>query len=315
MSFQITEAFVKQFGANVYHLAQQKGSKLRPFVRQEFQVGEAQAFERIGPTSAIKKQSRHGDTPLISTPHSRRTVYLEDYEWADLIDHHDKVKTLIDPTNDYVMAAMWAMGRSMDEEIIKRALGNAAAGKEGQTSVPLPNSQKCVSVLPATGAGTGLNVQALRSAKLYLDRADVDESIPRYIAVTAQGLDSLLEDPNVTSADFNTVRALVRGEIDTYMGFKFIKTQLLPFQVGALSFSTTAGDKGRVVGSGGGNANGYRRYIAWAQDGIIQSTAMDITARVSERADKSYSVQAYAAMSIGAVRMEEAKVVEILAVE
>ena len=37
----------------------------------------------------------------------------------------------------------------------------------------------------------------------------------------------------------------------------------------------------------------------------------DVTARISERDDKSYSTQVYYCMSVGATRMEEEKVVQI----
>src|SRR3989304_4440327 len=111
MSFEITEAFVKQFNSTVYHLSQQKGSRLMGLVRQETQKGKEQYFDRIGQVVAQKKVSRHSDTPLIDTPHSRRRVTLVDYEHADLVDDADKIKMLIDPTSDYAQAFMWAFGR------------------------------------------------------------------------------------------------------------------------------------------------------------------------------------------------------------
>ena len=90
MSVQITTAFVEQYKSNVFHLAQQKGSRLRDAVRTETVTGKAHFFERIGATSAQKRTSRHGDTPRMDTPHSRRKVSLDDYDWADLIDQEDK---------------------------------------------------------------------------------------------------------------------------------------------------------------------------------------------------------------------------------
>ena len=91
MSVQITTAFVEQYKANVLHLAQQKGSRLRDAVRTETVTGKAHFFERIGSTAAQKRASRHSDTPRMDTPHSRRKVSLDDYDWADLIDQEDKV--------------------------------------------------------------------------------------------------------------------------------------------------------------------------------------------------------------------------------
>lgn len=80
MSTQITTAFVQQYKANVYHLTQQKGSKLRRAVRVESVTGKNAYFEQIGATAARKRTTRHADTPRMETPHSRRRVALEDYD-------------------------------------------------------------------------------------------------------------------------------------------------------------------------------------------------------------------------------------------
>ena len=79
MSTQITTAFVNQYRANVEHLLQQKGSKLRPFVRVESQNSEFEYYDRIGSVDAVEVTSRHSDTPLISTPHDRRQISLRDF--------------------------------------------------------------------------------------------------------------------------------------------------------------------------------------------------------------------------------------------
>lgn len=80
MSINITTAFVQQYKANVYHLTQQKGSKLRMGVRVESVTGKNAYFDQIGATTARKRSSRHSDTPRMDTPHSRRRVALEDYD-------------------------------------------------------------------------------------------------------------------------------------------------------------------------------------------------------------------------------------------
>lgn len=309
MSFEITEAFVKQYNSTIYNLVQQKGSRLRPKTRNESQKGQEQFFDRLGSVVAAKKTGRHSDTPLISTPHSRRRVTLEDFEHADLIDDVDLIRTLIDPASSYAQAFMWSFGRAMDDEIILAADGIAFAGQNGQTQVPHPNSQKIASV--KSGAGAGMNVQALRRAKKKLDQSDVDPSITRYAAINAESMESLLEETEITSSDFNTVRALVQGEVNDYMGFSFVRLERVLAQSGALLFDVTTG----AVGSGGGDADGYRRNIFWAQDGLIFSQGMGMTTRITERADKSFSTQVFARMSVGATRMEEEKVVIVLSKE
>ena len=103
------------------------------------------------------------------------------------------------------------------------------------------------------------------------------------------------------------------GEIDTYMGFQFIRTERLPRSATATTYNVVDG----TVGSGSGTlpAATSRRCIAWAQDGILLAKGADIFVRISERDDKRYSTQIYVAQSIGATRLEEEKVVELLVLE
>jgi hypothetical protein len=312
MSSQITEAFVQQFSANVFHLSQQKGSRLRPFVRSEMQVGMDAYYDRIGQVAAVLKAGRHSDTPQLDTPHSRRKVTLSDYEWADLIDDSDKIRLLNDPTSDYAQAAMWAMGRAMDDVIIKAALGTANTGVAGATSTILPATQYIGAV--AASAVSDLNVATLIKVKSLFGINDVDESIPLHIAVSQKQINGLLGETAVTSADYNTIKALVKGEVDTFMGFKFHRTQRLQ-TAGADGFLASINTSTGAVTLSTGNGNNCRRAFAWAEDGLLLSIGKDMKGKISERDDKSYATQVYAAMSIGAVRMEEEKVVGILCTE
>jgi hypothetical protein len=283
MSVQITTAFVNQFSSNIQMLSQQMGSLLRNAVDVETVNGEKAFFDQVGSAAAVLRTTRHADTPLIDTPHSRRMVTLSDYEYADLIDDQDKVRLLVDPTSTYARAAAAAMGRAMDDVVISAALGTSLTGKDGTTSTAFDSNNQI-----AVG-GAGLTLAKLLEAKEILDSNDVDPSIPRYIAVSPKQITNLLDDPEVTSADYNTVRALVKGELDTYVGFKFVTTNRL-----------------------GLDGSGDRRCFAWAMDGIKLAVGKEPTARIDERADKSYATQVYYCMSVGATRMEEAKVVEII---
>jgi len=310
MSFSVTEAFVRQYNSTIMQLSQQKGSRLQDKVRKESQKGKEQYFDRLGSVAAQKKVGRHSDTPLISTPHSRRRVSLVDYEHADLVDNADKIKMLIDPASDYALSFAWAFGRAKDDEIIAAADGSAYGGEAGATVVAHPNSQKIGCINAAGTAVSGLNVEGLRRAKKIFDVNDVDESIKRHFAHTAQGLEDLLGEVEVTSADYNTVRALVKGELDTFMGFEFCRTQRLAVQAGALAITYATG----AVGAGSGDADTQTKNLAWAEDGLLLSTGMDMTTKIDERADKSYSTQVFAAMGVGATRLEEDKVVVVFSV-
>jgi len=313
MSQQIPVAHVKQYSANVFHLSQQKGSRLRASVRQESLRGKSGFYDRIGQAVAQKKVSRHSDTPQIDTPHSRRRVTMVDYEYADLVDDQDKIRTIFDPTNPYAQAAVWALGRAMDDEIIAGALGTAYGGEEGSVAVTLPNSQKVAAHDGSTTTGVNLNVRTLRAIKQKFDGNDVDESISRMAAITSSQLQSLLGETEVTSADFNTIRALVSGEVDSFMGFRFIRTERLGRSSSNVTYNVNDGSVG--AGTGTITAANSRRCIFWAMDGVLLAVGMDIMTDIGPRRDKSMATQVYARLSLGATRMEEEKVVECLCSE
>ena len=286
MSIEVNKAFAQKFRDSFIHLVQQKGSRLREYVRVNTDVqGKYDHFDRLGNTSAQKITSRHSDTPLISTPHSRRRVSMEDYNWADLVDKADKVRMLADPTSEYMKAGVWAMGRTMDDVLISAMLGNAVSVDENDSSsnVVLPAAQKV-----AVSGTTDMNITKLRQAKQILDSSDVDPDLPRCIVMKSNQFYDLLGDTEIQSSDYNTVKALVAGEIDTFMGFHFIRSERLT-----------------------SDANGNTQCIAWIQDGMGLSLGMDVKTEITERSDKNYSTQVYAQMCLGAVRIEDEKVVEI----
>lgn len=285
MSQQITTAFVQQYSANVQMLSQQMGSRLRDAVRLETVVGKNAFIDQIGSVTAQLRSSRHADTPQIDTPHQRRRLSIASYEFADLIDDQDKVRMLIDPTSSYAQAAAAAMGRAMDDVIITAALGTASTGETGSGTADLDATNNMVG---SSSSNDGLTIAKLTEAKRKMDLNDVDPSIPRYIAVGPKQIEDLLGTTQVTSSDFNTIKALVQGDVDTFMGFQFIMTNRLSI-----------------------DSNDIRSCFAWAEDGITLGIGKDVQARIDERNDKGYATQVYYCMDIGAVRMEEAKVVKI----
>jgi len=277
MSTQITTAMVEQYKSNVLMLAQQKGSKLRGTVRSEMVTGKNAYFERIGAVDMVDATSRHDDTPQIDTPHSRRRVSLTTSRFADLIDNADKVRTLIDPTSPYAMNAAWAAGRKMDAVIVAALAGNAYAGVAGATTVALPSAQK------VAAASAGLTIAKLRSAREILLGADVDLDMGATCIINPAGLTDLLSATEITSSDYNTVKALVQGQVDTFLGFKFVVST----QVTAL------------------------KAYCYAKNAAVLAVGSEPVVRISERADKNYSTQVFVEMDIGATRVEDEGVVEI----
>ena len=298
MSSQITTAFVEQYKSNVMDLVQQKGSRLRSSVMSDTVQGKKKFYEQVGTTNAQLRTSRHADSPLVNTPHLRRSMTLEDYEWGDLIDNSDRVRLLIDPTDAYARNAAYAMGRAMDDVIVAAIRGTSYTGVSGGTSVAWTGEtgqHVDVRVSDDGGSDCGMNIEKLIRARKILAANEVDESEELFCALNAQMMENLLKTTQVTSADYNTVKALVRGDIDTFMGFKFIASERL----GVLNHANN------------NDAITDESCFCWAKSGIQLGIGADVKASIAPRADKSFSTYIYYSMCIGATRLEEKKIVEI----
>lgn len=297
MSFEVTTAFVQQYSANMMSTAQQKGSRLRRSVTVENGVGEDYYFDYTGVVEAKPINDRHGDSPLNSTPHSRRRVDLAGFDTGDLIDSLDKVQMLADPTSGYVQAHGSAMGRKMDDVIIAAAFGASKTGKDGSTNVTFP-AGNIVAVDNwdfGTGSGNaGLTISKLIKARTILVEAEAIEEEagePIYFCCAQKQIANLLSTTEATSADYAEVKALVKGTINSFMGFDFIRSERLK------------------------KTGNNRLCMAYTQKGLGLAIGKDITARLAERSDKRFSMYAYFQMFIGATRLRETDVVQVLCLE
>ena len=302
MSFAITDAFVSQFSANVRFLAQQKTSRLRPTVVEDTVTGEAAFMEQVAPTAARKVVARHADSPLMSTQHLRRRITPYDYDWGDLVDRLDRVRLLIDPTSTYAMSGAMAMNRGVDDEIQGAYWANAYTGHNGNTVVAWPNGNAETNPAQPGGAvvavnswayglgngNTGLTISKLIEARTALLAAEGDPDEMSVIVVGAKQIGNLLATTEATSADYNSVKALQQGTIDSFMGFRFIHSE-----------------RNQLDG------NGYARVPAYRMSAMGLGVAKDIEGQVQLRPDKRMAHYAYCDMALGATRLEEAKMVEI----
>jgi len=268
---------VDQFSANVIQQFQQCGTRLRGTIREHAITGAKDFWTRVGPTTAVKKTVRHGDTPRVVTPLSERLVTLDDWEYADLIDWADRYKVLLDPQAEYVVAGGNALGRVFDATIIS-AFDADAFGGENSGTITTFVSEGWDHVLTQA-----FSVADLIQASEDLNNADAPEE-GRHIVLPPSGFSHLFRESDnlsLTDVDRANIKALVNGEIDSFMGFTFHKSNLLPSP-----------------------APNLRYAYAWHEAALGLSISEDLKTVISERADKSYSVQVKVSASLGAARIQ-----------
>lgn len=309
MSVNVNTAFVQQYSTNIMMLLQQQGSRLRNTVMNYSFVGKAASMaEQFGSVSPVRNQSRHSDTPLISTPQDKRWIYPNDYDWADLIDQQDRLRMLIDPSGPYTQAGVMSMGRAIDDEILSGCFNANNTGENGTTSTSSlyaynSNSQ---SVAAATGAAsaTGLNIAKLRAAKKILLQSEVDiDNDPLFMVITAKQHDDLLNEAQAVSLDYNSRPVLVDGKINAFMGFNFIHSERIP---GGANWNTAINTSISSSDADGSYVTGSRWMVPfWAKSGMALGMWNDIQASVDRRADKRNSWQVYVTGTFGGARLEE----------
>ena len=205
MATTISNAFVTLFDAQVKQ-AYQGQRQLAGLVRERSNVeGSTVKFPKIGKGSATQAIPNVDVTPM-SVSFSSVTATMVDYNAAEYTSVFNQQKVNFDERRELVQVVAGAMGRRMDQ-IVLGAL--SASG----TSLTVSND--------IGGTDTDLNVAKLREAKRLMDKNNVP-SDGRCIIVHANSLESLLGETAVISADYNSVRALVTGEVNTFLGFKFI---------------------------------------------------------------------------------------------
>jgi len=206
MSKNLSAVASTQFDDMVKHAFQTSG-KLRNYVTiRNNIVGDTYKFRAMGKGLATQRTAPSSDTIPMDIAHSLITCTLTNWDADEYSDIFDQKEVNFDEVNELASTISSALGRRLDQLIIDACINAGSYAGTVGTEIG--------------GAGTGMNMAKIRKAKRYLD----DQGVPtdgRVMLISAAGLEGLLGETPVTSTDYNSVKALVNGELDTFVGFKF----------------------------------------------------------------------------------------------
>lgn len=283
MSVSVNVAHVHAYTREVQRLTAQKESKLRSAVRvKSGVVGKTYNFERLGPSDLVPI-TRHSPTPLLNPDHTRRRTGMSDRGGAIILDKQDQVKMLIMPENEYAQNHADSINRFFDDLIIAAAVGNSTAvdAADATSNVALPGAQIIVN------GGTGLTFAKVNGALRRLNQRDVPY-MNRWAVTSPVGLEDLLATTQATSRDFADLKAIQEGKLQgTWMSFNWIISTRLP-----------------ITGN-------IRSSLFFHANAIGLAIALDMYTSVSTRHDLNDATQVYAAVTAGAVRIEEELLVQV----
>jgi|TARA_R100001129_G_scaffold136250_2_gene97709 hypothetical protein len=208
MAQSITNAFVTLFDAEVKQAYQGESSILNCVRLRQGVQGNTYKFPKLGKGSATTRIPQTDVTPLNVT-YSQVTATMSDFNAAEYSDIFHQAKVNFDERSELVQVVSKAIGRRMDQLIID-ALDAASS----------PSTVAKTVVTTGSAAASNLNVGKLIAAKKALDAKNVPFD-DRHIVVHANSLSGLLGDERAVSGDFASIKALVSGEINTFLGFNF----------------------------------------------------------------------------------------------
>ena len=294
--------FIHAVTDTVTQLAQQKAAVVDGSCRtKEGVAGKTYPFNRIGSEDMQQITTRDAATQYANPPQSKRRVTLSDFGLAVLIDEFDEIKTLTNPKSEHSQILGYALARKRDVICLSPAglTAAAAAGvanggflgkvttvdEAGETSsqTDLPTAQQIVN------GGTNLTMAKIRTAKRIMDDADVEDE-DRFIFYSPIAMEKLLTDTQVTSSDYNTVKALVQGGFSndqTWMGFKWRRSTKLP------------------------KSGNIRSLIAVQKMGVGLALGLVKGVETGKDPNRWNNPFAMVKLSGGAVRVEDARVVQV----
>ena len=275
MAIGISNAFVQLFDAEVKQ-AYQGARALAGITRERTNVeGNQVKFPKIGKGVATVRVPQTDVTPLNVT-YSQVTATMSDYIAAEYSEIFNQQKVNFDERRELVAVVGNAIGRRMDQLVID-ALNAASSPSTVGTDIG--------------GTGSNMNLAKLLAAKKALDTNNVP-SEGRCMVIHANGLSALLDETELTSSDFATVKALSTGEIDTFLGFKFI----------------TLGD--RDEGGLAIDGSSDRTIFAFHRDALGLGIGMGQQSRVDYIPEKTSFLVA-SMFSAGAVAIDDEGIVKI----
>lgn len=241
MSATLSSVAKEEFDSEVKH-AYQGLKTLRECVKtRNGVVGDKYDFRLMGKGTATVRGGSSADVVPMGISHALKIATLADYEAPEYTDIYNKQTVNFDEVSELATTIAGAMGRRDDQSIID-----------------------ALATTTTTAVGDGaaaLDLSAITAASQALNKVEAPAE-NRYFVITEKGLNDLLNDSTITSADYATVRALQAGTINTFMGFTF-----------------------KVIGSGraeGGlpSAGTVQSGYAFHKDAIGHAVGIDMNTRV-----------------------------------
>lgn len=210
MALSVSNAFITLFDSEVKQ-AYQGGRALAGLTREKNNVvGQTVSFPKLGKGVATVRTAQSDVVPL-SLSYSTVTATMTDYIAAEYSDIFNQTKVNFNDRQELVQAVGGAIARRMDQVTIDALVASSGTGTVANT----------IAESGAAGSASDLNTGKIRAAKKAMDAANVPTA-DRTLLIHANNLSALLSQTSVTSSDFNSLKTLVDGDVNSWLGFNVV---------------------------------------------------------------------------------------------
>lgn len=284
--------YVVEFGKQVHVLAQEKMSKLLPFVKMVDFQGEDFAYDRFGLLADQEITQRFQPIQLQDAAWDRRWMAPSFFAVAVGVDGKDLEKMKRDPGGELAEGCVNALMRRRDKVIYSAAFADVRTGKSAAATTAVTFANDGGQTIDATG---GFGLSTLQDIKKNFVDAAVATDTDVNIALTVDGtrIENLLSETQITSFDYNTEKPLTKGTLGQAYGIK-----LVPYASGSQDPLLVA-------------ASSERNLLALAEQGIVFAKGI-VSVRIEKRIDMHNTpTQIVAEMVVAALRTEGSRVQKI----
>lgn len=297
MSQNVPASFQVKFQNNVEMALQQQNCPLEMagalIVGSETGAEKVKVKDIVGNTAAKEATERHGKTEWGNRTYDGIWIPkpFELYD-ADLVDTADQLATAINLGGTATTAAAGAIKRARTQRTLEGFYGDQITGKQGTTVTAFPGANI---ITVTTGGASGaqpMNTKKLREAKMMLGEAFVDKSLKRFMVLTEEDNDALLDEVPATSADFQRAFGAQvddNGNLIRMLGWNFIHEELDNPLLNTIPDLAT-------------DSNGYRKTPFWAYGGLIANDWQKLRSKVGEIPERMFSLGYLAGTTRGATR-------------
>lgn len=300
MSQNVPASFQVKFQNNVEMALQQKACPIEAagavIVGSETGAEKVKVKDVVGNTKAKEATERHGQTQWGNRTYEGIWIAKpnELYD-ADLVDTADQLATAISLSGTATTAAAATIKRARCQRTLEGFYGVQITGKTGTGTSAFPGS----GIIPVTTGGASgaqpLNTKKLREANIYAAESYVDDDLKKFMVLTAEDNDALLDEVPATSSDFQRAFGAAvndNGKLIRMLGWNFIHLELdNPFLNTIPDLAT--------------DGSGYRKTPFWVMGGLIANDWQNLRTKVGEIPERMFSLGYLAGTTRGATRGQD----------